>query len=179
MIDNKIYSIINNYDTGIVSINKVDKYGMFAFHVDDENNIILISDEEFENGIYYDYSNIKLYQCMENNECRKTSGYIRYSYTTVIKCDFNTCKEVSINECTNKNDIGIAYIDDDANFLLCVNMDGTNYQSKPVIKENKINKNYIFTRAYENSSKYYLYISNENGYIIALTTLGIFHSFNI
>ncbi|OUM63641.1 hypothetical protein PIROE2DRAFT_9784, partial [Piromyces sp. E2] len=164
MFNNKIYSITNNYETGIISINKVDNYGMLAFQKDENNHIVLISNEEFEYDLSYEYSKIQLYQCMINNECKKTKGFIRYSYDTVINCDFNTCNKVEISECSMNNN-RIAYLDEDSNFLLCVKVDGNNYQSKEISIGTK---NHIFT--FESNSKYYLYISNENGYVIGLST---------
>lgn len=170
MIENKIYSIINN-DSGIITMNKVNKYGIMAF-VSDDDKIVLISDDEFGNGIITnDENTIYIYECLKNNNCKKTSGYIRNT-DYVFMCTDNTSETIDINECS-RNNIGKAYIDEDSKFQLCVSTDGTNIQSINISDEVGKEK-YIFTAVNENSQIYNLYISNINGYVIGLSTTSIY-----
>eukprot|EP00833_Pecoramyces_ruminatium_P014812 jgi/Orpsp1_1/1188844/evm.model.d7180000067671.1 len=79
MIDNILYSFQNNYD--VVSIEIYKTAGILAFYNDDSINYkLLISDEEFKNGLTYDYSkmndeycaNLNLKLISGKNECNNS-----------------------------------------------------------------------------------------------------------
>ncbi|ORX78583.1 hypothetical protein BCR32DRAFT_270003 [Anaeromyces robustus] len=171
MINNKIYSFVNDH-VGEVSINKPDIYGYLAFYTKDD--IILIKNEEIENGINYEYSYIRLYYCDQNNKCEEVSGYLRYNYNTVIKCSNNDCTIVDNNiDCSNENNVGKVFYDENLNFQICViNGDSTEdiYISKNIQNDHTIQ--YISSLKKNEYSIYNVYITNENGYIVCPYTFG-------
>ncbi|OUM57859.1 hypothetical protein PIROE2DRAFT_17026 [Piromyces sp. E2] len=172
LIDNIVYTFTNT--NGVISIELVKISGIYSFYYDDSiGYTTLISNNEFKNGLTYEYSKLRLLEC-KYGQCIETLGYLKYNQKTIVYCSFNDCKEskTSTIDCNNINNDGIAFLDSNSKFKICIN-NGNKNSNDYISKEINSSTGDILMFSLMNQSElsFRLYISNKNGYIVGLSLI--------
>jgi len=138
----------------------------------DENDLdILLTDEDFKHDMSETFTSIRIFYC-KNNECNISTGYIKYvdnneeDNVRIAKCNYDYCEKVIKSIGCNSN-ASVYY--DEGLLYFCFN-NGKTTNNKKLVEENKIN--YLFDIITSNSRYYNLYMTNEIGNVIALSTSG-------